>query len=614
MAAGDDGLGRPWQWLAAVLLAAAIAGAWWWLNLPSVGEEFPARPAADRRVPLETAVSVPGRATRQAALAPPARATRLAVLTQPARATRLAAPAPPARQPGGAGGLEAASGGTPTPPPAPLPAIALAPGRAPEALPLRGMGYNPTYATADVAPVRRDELIGRDMRLMASVGVNMVLGWEPGVFDDQLLAAAQANEVSVIMPFDLKPDWNYGDPEVRLEVLRDVAAWVARYRDQPAVVMWGVGNEVTLAMSDQERRAFAEFYVDLFELVRALDSTRPVVLREAEDVFAPYLAEAFARRQGVLLEPSATPSPSAAPSEDTAPAASDPYAPPAGTAKALLGLPGPTGPGTGPEALTETPRPRPVIVAPEGFVYGVNFYTERIGPALADWVENTGLDVPLLVSEYAPAGMSRAQRPVGFEHMHGLIGAAGPRVLGSAPYTWTTAGPEAVDAYFGLVDAEGRAVDATAAEIARMYGVPPPTWTLGAGATPELAGGTDLPRLLDEAVLAASRQAELESGEIVAAVASREAEADVELGVAAEAGTEGDQRVLEVARLIGWASQLAQMRATDGQRLFPGMGEALPLLKGMARWAREEQSAVDTARDFAAAVLRRDLALLGAAG
>jgi hypothetical protein len=244
----------------------------------------------------------------------------------------------------------------------------------------------------------------------------------------------------------------------------------------------------------------------------------------------------------------------------------------------------------------------------------VNFYTERIGPALADWVENTGLDVPLLVSEYAPAGMSRAQRPVGFEHMHGLIGAAGPRVLGSAPYTWTTAGPEAVDAYFGLVDAEGRAVDATAAEIARMYGVPPPTWTLGAGATPELAGGTDLPRLLDEAVLAASRQAELESGEIVAAVASREAEADVELGVAAEAGTEGDQRVLEVARLIGWASQLAQMRATDGQRLFPGMGEALPLLKGMARWAREEQSAVDTARDFAAAVLRRDLALLGAAG
>jgi hypothetical protein len=472
------------------------------------------------------------------------------------------------------------------------------------------MGYNPTYATADVAPVRRDELLGRDMRLMASVGVNMVLGWEPAVFDDQLLAAAQASDVSVVMPFDLKPDWNYDDPEIRLGVLRNVAAWVARYRDQPAVVMWGVGNEVTLEMSDHQRRAFAEFYVDLFELVRALDSTRPVVLREAEDGFAPYLAEAFARRRGIPLEPAATPSPSAAPSADASPAASDPDA--ESPARSDPGAPSLAA--SPPGALTALPTPRPVIVAPEGFVYGVNFYTDRIGPALADWVENTGLDAPLLVSEYAPAGMSRTRRPAGFEHMYGLIGAAGPRVLGSAPYTWTTAGPEAVDAYFGLVDAEGRAVDATAAEIARMYGLPPPTWTLGTAAAQELASGTDLPRLLDEAVLAATRQAELESAEIVAGAASRAAQADAELGVLADAETEGDQRVLAVARLIGWASELSEMRATDGQRLFPGMRQALPLLKGMARWAREEQSAVNTASDFAAAVLRRDLASLGMAG
>src|SRR5215207_7818783 len=28
----DDGLGSPWQWAAALLVAALIAGAWWWLN------------------------------------------------------------------------------------------------------------------------------------------------------------------------------------------------------------------------------------------------------------------------------------------------------------------------------------------------------------------------------------------------------------------------------------------------------------------------------------------------------------------------------------------------------------------------------------------------------
>src|SRR5437870_3768425 len=121
--------------------------------------------------------------------------------------------------------------------------------------------------------------------------------------------------------------------------------------------MWGIGNEVTLEMSDEERRAFADFYVDVFELVRALDPSRPVVLREAEDVFAPYLAEAFARRQGVPLEPSATPSP-AAPPPDTPP-------PEGSTETPEEVVPSPTA----------TPTPRPVIVAPEGFVYGVNFYT-----------------------------------------------------------------------------------------------------------------------------------------------------------------------------------------------------------------------------------------------
>jgi hypothetical protein len=366
-------------------------------------------------------------------------------------------------------------------------------------------------------------------------------------------------------------------------------------------VMWGVGNEVTLEMSDDQRRAFAEFYVDVFDLVRALDLTRPVILREAEDVFAPYLAEAFARRQGIVLDPTATPP---APPEEEAEAAPTE---PSGQEAAVT----PSEP-SGQELAT--PTPRPVIVAPEGFVYGVNFYTDRIGPALTDWVANTGLDAPLLVSEYAPAGMSRSQRPAGLAHMYGLIRSAGPRVVGSAPYTWTTAGPEAVDAYFGLVDAEGRAVDATAAELARMYGVPAPMWTLGTGTAQEQASGTDLPRLLGEAVQAASQQTELAGDEIVAGVESRAADADVELGLAADAATDGDQRVREVARLVGWAQELSEMRGAGGQRLFPGMREALPLLKGMARWAREEQSAVDTARDFAAAVLRRDLATLALAG
>src|SRR5581483_12392749 len=126
--------------------------------------------------------------------------------------------------------------------------------------------------------------------------------------------------------------------------------------------------------------------------------------------------------------------------------------------------------------------------------------TERVGDALANWVEDTQLDAPLLVSEYAPAGVGRAVRAQDFAHLHELIAASRPRVLGSAPYTWTTAGPEAVDDYFGLVDADGQPVDDSLAEIAKLYGVAPPAWTAGAGPRQPGVDVAELPKLLDAAI------------------------------------------------------------------------------------------------------------------
>lgn len=415
-------------------------------------------------------------------------------------------------------------------------------------LPLNGMGYNPTYATADVPVEQRDARIWRDMRLMAEAGVTMVLGWEPELFDETLVSAAEANGIAVLLPFDLKPAYNYAEPATRDQITAAVLAWIEHYRDKPSVAMWAIGNEVTLELSDAERRDFAEYYAELFERVRAADPSRPVVLREAEDVFAPYLVEAFARR----------------------------------------GLGTPVG-----EALK----------APNGFVYGVNFYTDRVGPALADWVENTGLDAPLIVSEYAPAGAGYAGRADGFARMHAGIVAAGPRVLGSAPYVWTTAGPEAVDAYFGLVDERGQPVDGALAEIARLYGVEPPGWArVGAGR--QLATAAELPALIDRAVAVAERRADDPEDPVAAEVARRAREA----AQGAIAG-EGADRYRAVNRLADLARELAAVhRGHDS--LFPGMQESVPLLDGMARWSAVEPSAGDTARSYLAAVLRRDLASL----
>lgn len=570
-------LGQAWQWAAAVLVAGSIALGSVALRSdrpPSVTSIGPT-PSADRREVVVTAMAAPMSSTRVAVAA-----------TRPAVVPTAVAPRPP-RAPTLVVSVEArAANPTEATRTTGAPVGAVAREARPTNLPLRGIGYNPIYATADVpGPVRSDRL-ERDMRLMASVGINMVLGWEPGVFDERLLAAAQANGISVILPFDLKPEWDYADPDLRQDVMTQITAWVTRYRHQPSIVMWGVGNEVTLDMDDAQRRAFAQFYVEAFELVRALDPTRPVTLREAEDVLAPYLAEAFGRRQGVWRDP---PTATATPEEEATDAATEEATPP--------GL--------------------QVVVAPSGFVYGVNFYTDRVGPALNDWVANTGLDVPLLVSEYAPAGMSRIQRPLGFAHMYGLIEAAAPRVIGSAPYTWTTLGPEGVDAYFGIVDGEGRPVDGTVAELARMYGVEPPVWARAAPVAQELASAAELPRLYRESAVVGARLTGQEPADILAATDTWALRAEEEMEVLPEQQDDGSARVREIARLIGWARELSELRApttdeTLGKRLFPGMREALPLLRGMARWSRFEQSAVDTARDFMAAVLRRDLATLAA--
>src|SRR5207244_5478465 len=126
--------------------------------------------------------------------------------------------------------------------------------------------------------------------------------------------------------------------------------------------------------------------------------------------------------------------------------------------------------------------------------------TERVGPALGNWVENTQLDAPLLVSEYAPAGVGRAVRAEGFTRLHELIVGNRPRVLGSAPYTWTTAGPEAVDDYFGLVDADGRPIDDALAGVARKYGVEPPPWAAAAEPSQQPRRAAERPRPIDARV------------------------------------------------------------------------------------------------------------------
>jgi hypothetical protein len=269
---------------------------------------------------------------------------------------------------------------------------------------IRGIGYNVRYQS--LPPDERARRLDRDFATLKKMGVNTVFGWDPAEFDEVLLDAAQRHGLGVAPPFDLDPDAAYGDPAVRDRVTHDVLTWVARYRQHPAVRMWAIGNEV------------------LHKLV--YPSWMPVRSDPAWEQRARDFASFYVELADTVH-------------------AADPNHP-------ILHRDAEDAYFTWLRDAFGASERRPWLV------YGVNAYTPRLAEILAGW-PGDGWDVPLLVSEFAPGGMSPADRPQGFRSMWKMIRGAGDWTLGGAVYAWTTDGPEEVDRVFGLVDDDGKAVD-----------------------------------------------------------------------------------------------------------------------------------------------------------
>jgi len=102
-------------------------------------------------------------------------------------------------------------------------------------------------------------------------------------------------------------------------------------------------------------------------------------------------------------------------------------------------------------------------------VYGANVYSARrlqevTGAWPAQWPGR-----PLLISEFAPAGMVPADRPLGFARDWATIRTRPGVVLGGMAYTWSTNGPEELDKVFGLVDPDGVPTDGALDALGTAY-------------------------------------------------------------------------------------------------------------------------------------------------
>ena len=281
---------------------------------------------------------------------------------------------------------------------------------------IRGVGYNPWYA--GLSPAQRSVLYERDFSDMHRLGINTIEGWFENQFDSVTLDAAARNGIGVLMPFELNQDWDYTNPNVTESILEHVTAYVDKYKDHPAVRMWAPGNEnlhrvlyahwVSQANNPDavaRAQAFATFLPVLVDRIHQVDPNHPVVYRDAEDVYLPWITGAFAQAGGS----------------------------------------------------------RPWLV------YGANVYSAaRLQQVISSWpVQWPGQ--ALLISEFAPGGMSPTDRPLGFQQQWDVIHSRPDVVLGGLAYTWATNGPEDLDRVFGLVDPNGVPTDGGLAALSAVY-------------------------------------------------------------------------------------------------------------------------------------------------
>ena len=125
---------------------------------------------------------------------------------------------------------------------------------------------------------------------LASMGVNTVRTWGTDSTTQPLFDAANANGIKVINGFWLSQSDDYvNDSAYKTSQLNTIVSTVNQYKNNGAVLMWDVGNEVLLSLQntfsgaqlEAERNAYAQFVEQVTQAIHAADPNHPVTSTDA---------------------------------------------------------------------------------------------------------------------------------------------------------------------------------------------------------------------------------------------------------------------------------------------------------------------------------------------
>ena len=116
---------------------------------------------------------------------------------------------------------------------------------------IRGVGYQPTAigqapGYPGYAPYRQEQY-ERDLPLLRAMNCNTVRTWGKIDNDDGFLDACWNNgldPVRVVAGFWIDPASDFSDATARAAIIADFQAYVATYKDHPAILMWLPGGEI----------------------------------------------------------------------------------------------------------------------------------------------------------------------------------------------------------------------------------------------------------------------------------------------------------------------------------------------------------------------------------
>jgi Glycosyl hydrolases family 2, TIM barrel domain len=152
---------------------------------------------------------------------------------------------------------------------------------------VRGVAFSPGGLFGEDAPMLSPAQLRSEFRAMHRMGANTIRIYSVTPDTPHIMTEAWQAGLMVLMGYWLDHDTDYVSDTRRLASYREsIRAWVLRYRTNPAVLMWVIGNETWGQLKFEfrnprdlaaERAAYYRFVNEMAEMVKKLDPHHPVM-------------------------------------------------------------------------------------------------------------------------------------------------------------------------------------------------------------------------------------------------------------------------------------------------------------------------------------------------